>query len=219
MRRLLLPAAVLLALAAWAPRAHAHSCDPLRGMNALQEMRDSAVVFIGTAREARPAPARPSGDVLSSDPVTYVFDVHAYWRGPVGRRTEVWSTYDGQQYQVGRTYLVYASRSHLAEFYDDKCSRTRWIERARDDLLALGPPIIPGDEPPLVGPDRQGEEYVEPSPVPEPARASQAKSRARIPSQPRGTSRPPGCSITRRTPPAFFVFLIANLLVARRRTR
>ncbi|HET9224857.1 MAG TPA: hypothetical protein VFO07_20255 [Roseiflexaceae bacterium] len=128
----------------------------------LQELNRSGAVFAGKV-VAIDAPSGmpilissfPFIDFLSSsaEPVSVTFDVLDVWKGPPQRRLVVTTPRDsascGYSFQMGETYLVYASEQDggLTTYL---CSRTNSINQARSDLAALDP----GTAPTLDGPSR-----------------------------------------------------------------
>jgi hypothetical protein len=121
----------------------------------IQELNRSGAVFAGKV-VAIDAPSNlpilttsfPFINFLSSsaDPVSVTFDVSDVWKGPAYRQLVVTTVRDsascGYPFQVGETYLVYATEQG-AELTTNLCSRTNSISQAQSDLVALGPGTAP----------------------------------------------------------------------------
>jgi hypothetical protein len=233
MRRVVLPVLLLLPALLYARSSHAGQCAEKPTLK--EALRGAASVFVGTTRAIELPPPQPGGMQSSADPVTYLFDVKGYWRQPVGKQAEVWSERGamsgGRTYKIGETYLIYAIFDKELKLYDHRCSRTRLLRNASEDLALLGPAIIPGLEAPAVAGD------LGPTPLPEPesevsadAPEDSAESRAetgtppqRSPApapatgapepEPASTKPPPGCHVIASTPAAGYLSLFLAVLL------
>jgi hypothetical protein len=69
------------------------------------------------------------------------------WKGPIADTLTMlgWETTNDYQFEVGRTYLVYARyvRPELEYLHSSSCTPTRPIQEAEDRILALGRPHWP----------------------------------------------------------------------------
>jgi hypothetical protein len=125
---------------------YACSCVPV-GPPA-DALEDASAVFAGKVINVQ----TPISVIQSSaDPVRYVFAVSQVWKGPAYKHLAVYSARDGASCGVGfpkgAEYLVYTygEESHLQV---SLCSRTQPLERAAEDLTALGEGTIPTEENP-----------------------------------------------------------------------
>ena len=79
-------------------------------------------------------------------PVTTTFEVSRIWKGPKNGRLTVEAAADdgmcGFRFAQGQEYVVYAS-GEGSGLSTDSCSRTRALDAADEDLLALGDGIVP----------------------------------------------------------------------------
>ncbi len=127
-----------------APRASACSCetvgaDPPDYRHALQT---TDAVFRGTVREV----LEPRSLVVR----VVLFDVDAVWAGPKAERVLVVTGAGGgdcgYSFEVGKTYVVWATRYDgwlPAELGTSTCSFTVPLESAKDQLAQLGKPRRP----------------------------------------------------------------------------
>lgn len=91
-----------------------------------------------------------SGKVLSvkknGDTKTFEFKVEKYWKGVKAKKIKI-NVYETPRYQaffeVGEKYLVFAEITEDRELKNVKCSRTRALSAAAEDLNSLGKGKIP----------------------------------------------------------------------------
>ena len=92
------------------------------------------VIFAGVVRSAEPMDAHESGQTRVR------FDVQRAFVGADARHLEVSTSHGaacGVQFVVGTAYLVYARRSDTGELTASRCSRTRALAKADDDIRFL----------------------------------------------------------------------------------
>ncbi len=72
---------------------------------------------------------------------TFTFQVERYWKGSKSKKARV-TVYESTRYQTfyepGKKYLVFASADDEARLTDGRCSRSKILTEAADDLKALG---------------------------------------------------------------------------------
>jgi hypothetical protein len=136
MRVLFLMLAVLIGLAQ-AERAKACSCirqTPAEGF------ADAEAVFSGRIAEVKPNPDSERGGFVIT------IEVLEAWKGvtePIVKvSTAANSAICGYAFQVGRSYLVYASRDGGRPLRVSLCSRTQLLDEAKEDLKSLGKPSL-----------------------------------------------------------------------------
>lgn len=141
--------AALLASPRDAGRAHACArCDCASAPSVTAAMGSSAVVFIGTARDAGPTAPLDSVPEGSPEPrAVTAFAIEYLWKRdsltpPRGATTLfVWSrlTDCDVQFTRGELYLVYAERDASGRLQTSRCSRTRPLSdpEARHDVREL----------------------------------------------------------------------------------
>ncbi len=91
-----------------------------------------------------------SGKVLSvkknGDTKTFEFKVEKYWKGAKAKKIKI-NVYETPRYQaffeVGEKYLVFAEITEDGELRNVRCSRTRALSAAAEDLNSLGKGKIP----------------------------------------------------------------------------
>ena len=91
-----------------------------------------------------------TGEVLSveknGDTRTFEFRIEKYWKG-ANKRTIQINVYETPRYQAffkqGEKYLVFADASARGKFYVGRCSRSREITSAAEDLKSLGRANLP----------------------------------------------------------------------------
>lgn len=90
------------------------------------------------------------GKVLSEekkgDVKTFEFEVEKYWKGAVGKKIkiEVYETARFQAwFQTGERYLIYAEEGENGKLRVGRCSRSREVENASEDLQKLGAGKVP----------------------------------------------------------------------------
>jgi hypothetical protein len=116
--------------------ASACSCLPPKGV--AQEVEMSSAVFSGKVIEIK-------RHDRTEDPlgrVEVIFEVDKAWKGVDKRIVSVFTGSDsaacGYGFKRGRTYLVYTGGSPQGQFSTSICSRTKRLNKAREDLRALG---------------------------------------------------------------------------------
>jgi hypothetical protein len=85
------------------------------------------------------------GEVLSEekrgDTKTFEFKVEKYWKGAGSRAVEI-NVYETARYQAwfrsGERYLIYADSDENGRLRVGRCSRSREISQASEDLRQLG---------------------------------------------------------------------------------
>jgi hypothetical protein len=141
--------AILLALIGPSGVAAACECPP--PPDALDALRDSTAVFVGTVeRIDDPQPSLRTQrsfpyllyDVPAYAPRSISFAVSQIWRGPPYRTivitTGISRSQCGVDVRVGTTYLVYAYVNGVGDLITHRCSRTVPIDAARADLAVFG---------------------------------------------------------------------------------
>lgn len=72
---------------------------------------------------------------------TFDFKVEKYWKGADTKKIKI-SVYETMRYQawfkVGESYLVYANRDEDGKLSVSRCSRSKNVENASEDLQKLG---------------------------------------------------------------------------------
>ena len=195
-----------------APRARACSCLPPPPPPRALEHADA--VFEGRMFAQAPA---------GNQQIRFEFEVRRVWKGEVPAKVAVLSHEHsatcGRRYESGVTYLVYA-RARDGVLHDGLCSRTRTLDKADEDLAALGeghPPAAGGAEATAGGPPVEEPPRVVPDPAPaEPDPAGGPRTRVSDEPPPADTS-PRGCRVAPAPPPAAAFASLALLGLRRRR--
>ena len=161
---LLLAPLLAAQLATGGGRVHACSCVP--SPPPLEALDGASAVFTGTVASFRTW----SFGAGSEHPAYWSveFEVDVVWKGPVRTTTFAYVTQSSAcgygNFEIGADFLVYAHQRDLPGVGDDtlfvsSCSRTVPLERAEDDLLALGAGKAPGSgitgTPPVPGDQEQ----------------------------------------------------------------
>ncbi len=161
----------------------------------------------------------PEGD----QHIRYEFEVRRVWKGDVPEKVAVvshkHSATCGRHFEVGVTYLVYA-RSRDGVLRDGLCSRTRPIDKADEDLAALGEGHPPGAAPAEGTPE--GGEVEEPPRVEPPAPTGDGApndGKPAAPEPPPSASSPRGCAIGHPAPAWSWLLAPVAVAAARRRRR
>jgi hypothetical protein len=72
---------------------------------------------------------------------TFEFKVEKYWRGANSKKIEI-KVNETMRYQawfiVGKSYLVYAKKADSGNSQVSRCSRSKEVEFAKEDLQKLG---------------------------------------------------------------------------------
>lgn len=120
------------AIRASADRASACSCLPPRPP--LEALSRADKVFIG---EVVAMETRDGWWASSTDPITVEFKARAGWKGEIHETMFIktaWSSAScGFEFVLGEQYIVYAREDRTS-----LCSRTKNIEKAGEDIMALG---------------------------------------------------------------------------------
>jgi hypothetical protein len=77
-------------------------------------------------------------------PVPYELSMNRIWKGRAPQTVRVFSGFgatDCGALQVGKSYLVYATRDATGDYFTHACTRTRELALAAADLGQLGPGI------------------------------------------------------------------------------
>jgi hypothetical protein len=95
------------------------------------EFRDSKVVFTG----------KIAGESKTGDLRVFEFAVDRYWKGRVAKKIKL-NVYETMRYQawfrLGEKYLIFAYESDDGALSVERCSRSKGLSEAKDDLLKLG---------------------------------------------------------------------------------
>ena len=95
------------------------------------EFRNSKAVFVGKVTKVTKV----------GDDRVFEFAVEKYWKGATTKRITV-SFYETTRYQawfkLGETYLMFAARESDGRFTVARCSRSKDLSQANDDLRKLG---------------------------------------------------------------------------------
>lgn len=137
-KRCLLVLVLALPLAAAAPAARACTCAPPGEPRA--ELAASDAVFTGRVISAEPT---DRGDRFPR--LSVRFALAEVWKGlPEGDRATVTTAADsaacGYHFEPGEDYLVYAQEGDPGTLVTGLCTRNAPLDRAGDDLAALGEP-------------------------------------------------------------------------------
>lgn len=85
-------------------------------------------------------------DEKNGDVRTFEFKVEKYWKGAVKKKTKV-LVYENARFQAwfrkGGKYLIYANADDKGRLSVSRCSRSRDLEFAEEDLQKLGKGKIP----------------------------------------------------------------------------
>jgi hypothetical protein len=102
-------------------------------------MARSTAVFAGTVLSVALPPDAPI--ISSADPITITFQVSTVWKGTAAQTLSVQTARDGAScgytFQAGQEYVVYANGG-AADLQVSRCSRTKLLAEAGEDLAALG---------------------------------------------------------------------------------
>ena len=90
------------------------------------------------------------GNVVSEekngDTKTFKFEIEKYWKGGDKQNIEI-NVYETARYQAffkkGERYLIYATADEDGKLRDGRCSRSRDLDNADEDLRQLGKGKIP----------------------------------------------------------------------------
>ena len=121
------------------------------------------VLFVATAHACRCRPPAPPLEALKKSKAAFVGKVTAVkvdgrqkvvsvavsqsWKGDVAKEITVHtagsSAACGYGFQVGKEYLIYCSGKSGDVWTTNLCTRTRPLGKAKEDLEALGPGMMP----------------------------------------------------------------------------
>ena len=222
---LLLAPLLTVQLATGGGRAHACSCvEPAPPLEALE---GAAAVFSGTVVSFETYSFEVDFGSDRSDTFWSVeIDIDAVWKGPVASTTFVYVWHGPAcgygNFEIGEDFLVYADRRDFPGVDDDTlfvsfCSRTAPIERAGEDLLALGEGQTP--EPGIAGanPVSSAEGQSHGSGTPEAETTSEDAPRGPdLPETGHGpaSNADAGAAATAASPPTWAIALRASLAAA-----
>ena len=108
-----------------------------------------AIPKLAAAKER--AKAVFAGKVLekraNGDEKIFVFEIEKYWKGENRKKVEI-SVYENPRFQawfeVGETYLIFAEGDEdSGKLYVGRCSRSKDLDAASDDLKSLGEARVP----------------------------------------------------------------------------
>ena len=130
-----LAAALLIVVAIHASAGRAHACSCVAPPPPKEALAKSEAVFAGRTVAVG---GLPPGGYTSDDPRIIEFKVDTVWKGSSYETlfitTDINEASCGFTFIEGREYIVYAWRDVDVLL----CSRTRFIENADEDLVALG---------------------------------------------------------------------------------
>lgn len=187
--------ALAIVVLAWPSAARACSCLPIPPPAEAREK--AAVVFEG----------RPIAQAREDHMRRFTFAVSRVFEGDAEDTVDVLTGQDsamcGRDYDMSKTYLVYASRNTDGALVDSICSRTRPSEDASEDFSVLGEGRSPGATPD----PEHGAPTTEPPRIEPPPAGSAA-----------GTT-PRGCTIGEKphAPLGWIALAFAGVAVATRR--
>jgi len=126
---------------AWPVAATACSCAPPPDPGAALEAADA--VFAGRVVGLTLVP-RLCGEPISSfatEDIAVTVAISAVWKGEPAEQVTIYTAFTccvcGYPFELGETYLIYATQQG-DRLTTTICSRTRPLEKAKDDLAALG---------------------------------------------------------------------------------
>lgn len=86
------------------------------------------------------------GDEKDGDTRKFDFKIEKYWKGADAKNVEI-LVYETSRYQAwfkkGEKYLIYAVADEDGKLHVGRCSRSRDVENAEEDLQKLGKAKIP----------------------------------------------------------------------------
>ena len=139
--------AVLFTVWSIVPPDAAHGCSCMQPGSPIGELEQASTVFRGTVTSVREYQNLFSNIISSTDPTTVEFDVATVWKGDLPAAASFTTARLGGscgfEFVEGQEYVVYSRDGSTVNL----CSRTMEIERATEDLLALGPGRPPGAGP------------------------------------------------------------------------
>jgi len=99
-------------------------------------LQNSGAVFVGTVLSV----------TKNGDEKTFEFRVEKYWKGATRKKIKV-SVLESMRFQawfqVGESYLVFASADEDGTFRDGRCSGSKLLSEASKDLKQLGRAKVP----------------------------------------------------------------------------
>ena len=139
--------AVLFTVWSIVPPDAAHGCSCVQPGSPIDELEQASTVFRGTVTSVREYQNLFSNIISSTDPTTVEFDAATVWKGDLPAAASFTTARLGGscgfEFVEGQEYVVYSRDGSTVNL----CSRTREIERATEDLLALGRGRPPGAGP------------------------------------------------------------------------
>jgi len=98
--------------------------------------RQSKAVFVGEV----------IGEEKNGDTKSFNFKVERYWKGKSAKKIKI-DVYETSRYQAffkkGEKYLIYADADEEGKLRVSRCSRSRDVENAEEDLQKLGKGKVP----------------------------------------------------------------------------
>jgi hypothetical protein len=86
------------------------------------------------------------GEEKNGDTKTFKFKVEKYWKGKRAKNIEI-NVYETSRYQAffkkGEKYLIYATADEDGKLHVGRCSRSRDLDNAEEDLQKLGKGKVP----------------------------------------------------------------------------
>lgn len=119
------------------------SCLPFGDETVTQQVsrakKDAQAVFSGKVLEIIKKP--------ESSSVVVKFRAEKSWKGNVSRRVSISTGADsalcGFNFEVGKSYLIYAQGADAKDLQTNICTRTSGLTNAKADLKALGKGVVP----------------------------------------------------------------------------
>ena len=217
--------ALLLAVQLTTDGGRAHACSCAQPPPPLEALDEAAAVFTGTVASFETYSFEV--DFGSDRPESFwsvEIDVDRAWKGPVASTTFVYVWHGPAcgygNFEVGADFLVYADGRDFPGVDDDTlfvsfCSRTVPLERAEDDLLALGEGQAPAPGIAGANPASSAEEQGSGSGAPEATTTSEDAQRGPdLPETGHGTASNAGAAATpsgASSPPTWAIPLLASL--------
>jgi hypothetical protein len=153
-------AAVMIAVASLtAAPVHACTCASVRPSLA-SSMQAADVIFEGVARGPWTMTAMTIDNGLGPEALSQTFEVLRRWKGEVPATVAILTPARGgscgRTFSDGANYVVYARRQANGVLWDELCSRSIGLDRAEEDLAALGDGLPPSPAPVVAGGESGG---------------------------------------------------------------
>ncbi|MDE2685876.1 MAG: hypothetical protein OXI16_00030 [Chloroflexota bacterium] len=135
---LTIPAAALVLLLLYLDTSYIYACSCVLPRPPLEALERADAVFAGDVVSISESKGMFGSWLASSaDPVTVEFRVNSVWKGEIHETLfmqTAWSSAScGFEFVQGEQYIVYAREGWVS-----LCSRTKNIDKAKEDLMALG---------------------------------------------------------------------------------